>query len=198
MKKLIAVILFLFCSQLLAQIEKQGKINQSNIFKGKINFDSNLLEQTNILLKSLNFPNKESEEMLDKMFSDIGFLLEEFTWEYMIGSNLEEGLTGADTDNTITEIVLDNNEAITYKLSNNYPNPFNPSTRINYSIPKQSYVTLKVFDVLGREVATLVNKEQQQGYYDIEFDASHLTSGTYIYRIQAGEFVESRKMVLLK
>ena len=79
-----------------------------------------------------------------------------------------------------------------------YPNPFNPSTTIKYSIPKQSNVTLKVFDVLGSEVATLVNKEQPQGNYEVEFDGSELTSGIYFYRLQAGDFVETKKMILIK
>ena len=104
----------------------------------------------------------------------------------------------------ITGIELDNNEIINYKLSNNYPNPFNPSTIISYDIPMKSNVTLKVYYVLGREVSMLVNKEQPQGNYKIEFDASTLTSGIYFYRIQvyspgrAGEFVETKKMILLR
>jgi hypothetical protein len=85
-----------------------------------------------------------------------------------------------------------------FALSQNYPNPFNPTTKIRYSIPNQGFVTLKVFDVLGREIATLVNKEQPVGNYEVEFDASSLTSGIYFYRIQAGEFVETKKMVLMK
>ncbi len=85
-----------------------------------------------------------------------------------------------------------------YSLEQNYPNPFNPSSTINYSIPKQSVVTIKVFDVLGREVATLVNKEQPQGNYKIEFDASNLTSGIYFYRIHARDFVNTKKMILLR
>lgn len=85
-----------------------------------------------------------------------------------------------------------------YQLSQNYPNPFNPSTEIKYSIPNQSHVSIKVFDILGREVATLVNREQPVGNYEVEFDASSLTSGIYFYRIQTGEFVESKKMVLMK
>jgi predicted GH43/DUF377 family glycosyl hydrolase len=85
-----------------------------------------------------------------------------------------------------------------YKLSQNFPNPFNPTTNIKYSIPSQSYVSLKVFDVLGREVATLVSKEQPVGNYEVEFDASTLTSGIYFYRIQARDFVETKKMVLMK
>ena len=98
--------------------------------------------------------------------------------------------------NLISSVEEDNN--ITYKLSQNYPNPFNPSTKIIYSIPKLSYVSIKVFDVLGREVSTVVSKEQAIGNYEVEFDASNLTSGIYFYRIQAGKFVETKKMILLQ
>ena len=92
----------------------------------------------------------------------------------------------------------DNMNPSDFSLSQNYPNPFNPSTSIKYSIPKQSNVTIKVFDVLGREVSTLLNKEQPQGNYSIEFDASNMTSGVYFYRIQAGQFVDTKKMILLR
>ena len=85
-----------------------------------------------------------------------------------------------------------------FTLNQNYPNPFNPTTKISYSIPNQSHVSLKVFDVLGREIASLVNEEQVTGNYSIEFDASNLTSGIYFYRIQAGNYMKSKKMVLLK
>ena len=85
-----------------------------------------------------------------------------------------------------------------FKLEQNYPNPFNPTTNIQFSIPKQNFVTLKVYDVLGREVATLVNEEKSTGSYNVSFDASSLSSGVYIYKIQAGNFINSKKMVLLK
>ena len=92
---------------------------------------------------------------------------------------------------------------LSYNLSNNYPNPFNPSTKIKYQIPSNvkgetANVELIVFDILGREVATLVNEQQKPGYYEIDFSASHLTSGIYFYRIQAGKFIETKKMVLLR
>jgi hypothetical protein len=99
----------------------------------------------------------------------------------------------------ITDIALIGNSIPgKYVLNQNFPNPFNPSTTINYSTPKQSKVTLKVFDVLGSEVATLLNKEQPEGNYEIKFNGSEFTSGTYFYRFQADDFVDVKKMILLK
>jgi len=85
-----------------------------------------------------------------------------------------------------------------FNLEQNYPNPFNPVTRINYQIPERSLVSLKVYDVLGNEIATLVNEEKPAGYYEIEFNAANLPSGIYFYKLRAGEFVETKKMVLLR
>ncbi|SMO87018.1 S8/S53 family peptidase [Gracilimonas mengyeensis] len=85
-----------------------------------------------------------------------------------------------------------------FTLSNNYPNPFNPSTVISYQLPVTSRVTLKVFDMLGREVATLVNGRVSAGQHEVQFDASSLSSGLYIYRLQAGEFIQTKKMMLIK
>lgn len=86
----------------------------------------------------------------------------------------------------------------TFKLDQNYPNPFNPSTNISYSISKQGNVTLEVFDLLGQRIATLVNKVQTVGDYDINFDASNLTSGIYIYRISQSGQTLTRRMTLIK
>lgn len=103
---------------------------------------------------------------------------------------------------TITDMKDIEVESITkeysYKLNANYPNPFNPSTKIRYDIGDTRFVTLKVYNVIGQEVALLVNKEQNAGSYEVEFNAIHLTSGVYFYRLQSGGFVESRKMILLK
>jgi hypothetical protein len=85
-----------------------------------------------------------------------------------------------------------------YALSNNYPNPFNPSTNINFSIEKSSKVTLAIYNVLGQKVATLVNNYMQAGSYTYQFNASKLASGVYIYRIEAGNFVSAKKMILMK
>ncbi len=83
-------------------------------------------------------------------------------------------------------------------LSQNYPNPFNPTTRIVYQIPEKGNVTLKVFDMLGKEIATLVEEYRDEGRYEVEFNASEFSSGAYFYRIQAGDFVETKKMILMK
>lgn len=85
-----------------------------------------------------------------------------------------------------------------FLLRQNYPNPFNPSTEISFDIPKQTFVTLKVYDISGREVAKLANGEYTPGAYSIVFDASKFASGVYFYRITAGDFVETKRMVLIK
>jgi hypothetical protein len=85
-----------------------------------------------------------------------------------------------------------------FSLSQNYPNPFNPSTTIKYEVPKQSLVKLIVYDVLGREVATLVNTVKSAGRYEANFDASVLSSGVYFYRMESGEFIDVKKMLLIK
>jgi len=85
-----------------------------------------------------------------------------------------------------------------FALLQNYPNPFNPTTTIRYSIPNSEFVTLKVYDVLGNEVATLVNEEKPAGSYEVEFKATELSSGIYFYKLQTNSFVETKKLVLLK
>jgi hypothetical protein len=85
-----------------------------------------------------------------------------------------------------------------FKIFQNYPNPFNPVTKINYSIEKQGLAILKVYDILGREIRTLVNEVKTAGNYLIEFNGSELPSGVYFYRIQAGNFIQVKKMILIK
>lgn len=85
-----------------------------------------------------------------------------------------------------------------FNLSQNYPNPFNPVTMIKFALPKASYVTLRVYDMLGREVAELVNGHKSAGQYIVDFDASSLTSGIYFYRLESNGFVDVKRMVVLK
>ena len=93
---------------------------------------------------------------------------------------------------------ISNEIPIKFRLSQNYPNPFNPSTSIQYAVSSRQFVSLKVYDVLGNEVATLVNEEKPAGSYKVEFDGTDLTSGIYFYKLQARIFAETKKMILLK
>ena len=106
------------------------------------------------------------------------------------------------TNNKITSIVVSGRITagipVNYELSQNYPNPFNPTTKIKFAIPQESNVNLSIYNVLGELVSTLVNKGMKPGYYEIEFYSTSLASGVYLFRIQAGDFVNTKKMVLMK
>ncbi|MFZ1461354.1 MAG: T9SS type A sorting domain-containing protein, partial [Ignavibacteria bacterium] len=106
--------------------------------------------------------------------------------------NSIEGVTGKLTNESITNIPAE------FALGQNYPNPFNPSTTINYDLPSSNFVTLKIYDLVGKEVATLVNEKLDAGRYTATFNGSNLASGMYFYKISAGEFTFVRKMVLIK
>lgn len=85
-----------------------------------------------------------------------------------------------------------------FMLFQNYPNPFNPTTTIKYQIPELSFLTIKVYDVLGNEITALINEEKQIGSYEVNFDATGIPSGVYFYRLQAEDFAETKKMVLIR
>ena len=85
-----------------------------------------------------------------------------------------------------------------YSISQNFPNPFNPVTTIDFSVPKYSMVTIKVFDILGREITTLINENKSPGNYSVDFNATNLSSGIYVYTMECDEFFYSRKMAILK
>ncbi len=103
-------------------------------------------------------------------------------------------------DNQITDVNDQGTLGISdkYNLAQNYPNPFNPITKIRYTLPQLSEVTLKVYNILGQEVITLVNEQQSAGNYEVRFDGTKLSSGIYLYKIQAGEYSDVKKMVLLR
>ena len=106
-------------------------------------------------------------------------------------------LTGIGKDNTV-DLENEINTPLTYSLEQNYPNPFNPSTKIKWQSPISSWQTLKIYDVLGNEVATLVNEFRSAGNYEINFNASNIPSGVYFYRLQSGSFTETKKMLMIK
>ncbi len=99
---------------------------------------------------------------------------------------------------SVTSIGDKENIPLSFELKQNYPNPFNPSTIIKYQIPQNGFVTLKVYDILGNEVATLINKQQQAGVYQVNYNASKLSSGIYFYQLKTGSYVDTKKMILLR
>ena len=116
------------------------------------------------------------------------------------GSKFKYRLKQIDTDGQFeySDVVEVELLPIQYELYQNFPNPFNPTTTIRYEIPERSFVTIKVYDVLGNAVGTLVDEEKPGGEYEIEFDGSRLTSGIYFYQLKAGSFIETKKKVLIK
>ncbi len=117
------------------------------------------------------------------------------TIEFIISDNKSVYLT--------KQFVLNYGVPTEYKLEQNFPNPFNPATKIRYSIPsnvnrEMSNVILKVYDILGNEVTTLVNEQKEPGYYEVDFNASQFASGVYIYRLISGNFISTKKMMVLK
>ncbi len=112
------------------------------------------------------------------------------TWGYSVWRQL---LSETLNENGISSII-----PINCSLSQNYPNPFNPVTRIDLDISKMGFVSLRVYDILGKEVQSLVNEEKQAGSYAIDFDATDLTSGVYFYRLETDGFSDVKKMILIK
>jgi hypothetical protein len=136
---------------------------------------------------------------LSKDFGKIGADDSGSNLNYVSGVVLNGTLYGDTTLYIVNSIVLGNdviNEE--FNLFQNYPNPFNPTTTIPYEIPEDEFVSLKVYDLLGREVTTLVNEEKPAGSYDVQFSANSLTSGIYFYQLKSGNLVETKKMILIK
>jgi len=151
----------------------------------------------NLKVKYLNdfggIPNVEYE-----LAEKIG-LIANYSWEVM---SHEEYLQYAKIKNNEygipTDVKLIRNFPQNFSLYQNFPNPFNPTTTISYSIPQSGLVQLKVYDMLGREVVSLVNEEQTRGKHQVVFNAENLSSGIYFYKLQSGSFTETKKLMLLK
>jgi len=125
-----------------------------------------------------------------------------------VGINIEDSITlvgfminGILTGDTVLAGISDPNEEQlpkSFQLLQNYPNPFNPSTTIIYQIPQTRFISLKIYDLLGRKVATLVNEEKPAGIYEVEFEGSGLSSGIYFYKLQTEDYSSIKKMILMK
>lgn len=138
--------------------------------------------------------NRELGKAIDEKKQDhYVFILNHLTnaWKFAMnamGANLRKESGEEEVSLTPTE----------YGLDQNYPNPFNPATTINYQLPEKNHVTLNIYDILGNHVATLVDQELEAGYYNVNWNASGLASGVYIYRIISGSFISSKKLLLMK
>ncbi|MCX6149142.1 MAG: T9SS type A sorting domain-containing protein [Ignavibacteriales bacterium] len=147
----------------------------------------------NFGLQGLNKGSNNNESLNQTHFFDL------YPWETNVyamdffGKMGENRIIFDNIEEPCTAIISDN-----FQLSQNYPNPFNPTTKIRYTLPSSGYVTLKVFDVLGKEVATLVKEEKPAGEYIAEFNASVLSSGIYFYQLKAGSFIQTKKMIVLR
>lgn len=117
-------------------------------------------------------------------------------WADSLGNKTQ--LFGAKRYDTFGDVENKNQTPNNFVLKQNYPNPFNPTTSIEYSVPSNEYVSLKVYDILGREIATLVSEQKSAGSYEVKFDGSNLSSGVYFYKLNAGNYNQVMKMILLK
>jgi photosystem II stability/assembly factor-like uncharacterized protein len=133
-----------------------------------------------------------NDGLSDKVIKGIVILPDGF----LLCGTEKEGIFMADLNLTTVDDI--NDRSMTFSLQQNYPNPFNPITTIKYSIQELSFVNIKIYDLLGREIATLVNEEKPTGNYELTWNAEDLSSGIYFYRLQAGSFIETKKMVLMK
>lgn len=151
----------------------------------------------------------EKEKLVELQPEETKEIFYTFDVEYSIGKTEADTIEFLITDGNAIyltkQFILQYSLPTEYKLEQNYPNPFNPITKIRYSIPSTPLslgeglgVRLIVYDILGNEVTTLVNEQKEPGYYEVEFNASNYASGVYIYRLQAGSFVSTKKMLMIK
>ena len=147
----------------------------------------------------------KAQTVIGRLVDENGAALAEVQLQLYASQYVYDATSGSDGSFSFNNItgVEDNQLPTGYIVSDNFPNPFNPTTKIKFEIPGQvrndnMLVTLKVFDILGNEIATLVNEEKPTGTYELNWNAANLPSGVYFYRLQAGSFVQTQKMILLK
>ena len=161
----------------------------------KVIFDKNNLPALETQAFQINTSKLTSSKMVQLKLT----AQNNFDGKYLLTEGYSDMLPDELAKLNIKEVGFDDILSVTeYALEQNHPNPFNPSTKISWQSPVASHQTLKVYDILGNEVATLVDEFREAGKYEMNFDASRLASGVYIYKLQAGDFVSSKKMLLLK
>jgi len=207
-------------------VTENGKISDINFALRKINAAGNAIVYGNILDANGNNVEgavasllNDNGEVVNATISDLdgSFIMEGLSsGSYQLSSSVVDYNT-SDVNNVtvesannyvnvdlvlttdgVTSVEVSKNIVTNYALSQNYPNPFNPSTLISYQLPASGLVTIKVYNVIGKEIATLVNEYQQSGNYSKEFSANRLTSGVYFYTIKSGSFSATKKMILMK
>jgi len=159
-------------------------IEKENLFNLGFVYQNYLKDKDSASIYLTELINKYPDDILTKSAK---LLLSEG-----ISSNLQDSLIKKSTEESNGNLLKD------YALNQNYPNPFNPSTVINYQLPIDGFVTLIIYDILGREVKTLVNEYKPQGKYTVSFDGSKLASGIYFYQLRTGNFVSTKKMLMVK
>lgn len=185
--------------------------SQLNDSVNTCNFIRRCIETTDYIsfgsvFQAKQFRNYEgqSDYRIDRYAKNIGIVTGEYHWNYgdcyrTLRGCLIDGVLYGDTNTVIVGIHEINPEIPDqFSLSQNFPNPFNPETQISYELPNSEFVYLIVYDVMGKEIETLVNEKQTAGSYTITFNAANYPSGVYYYRLSAGEFKETRKMLLIK
>ncbi len=185
-----------------------GSLNAGSTVNDTSNVDNGYTAELRIKLSSLGFAptaGKMNLKVAMTIFDPDGYQHPMSPWDSARGSYFKSwwGSEWGGVYKTVsipmtTGVQQVSEVPLVFALDQNYPNPFNPSTTIKYALPSESNVTLKVYNLLGQEVATLVNDVQKAGSYEATFNASTLASGVYVYRIQAGANVETKKMMLLK
>ena len=167
----IAVMLMFFLSTAFSQYQ----ISNSVIGSG-----GNKTSNTNYILNST-----VGEPLIGKSVSPVNQQQAGFWYIYQ-----QSTITAVENEETTMPTV--------FKLEQNYPNPFNPSTAIKFAVPEKSNVVIKIYDILGNEIITLVNEEMDAGWYEKSFNANGISSGVYLFRMQAGNYVNTKKMLLIK
>ena len=186
---------------LLAEVGDTIPVDNGIYFESEIPFT-----QFNLDSRKRTFSGVSTPELDLEFVRGLGIVYQN-TWELgedksVLSGCIINGEVYGDTS-TVTDVDNSNLKVYSYKLEQNYPNPFNPTTKIKYSIPAvgaslMKPVQLKVYDVLGKEVAILVNEYKPAGNYEAEFDASSLPSGVYFYQLKADKFVQTKKLILIK
>ncbi|MGB5847988.1 MAG: T9SS type A sorting domain-containing protein [Ignavibacteriaceae bacterium] len=161
-------------------------------------YENNVFALTNWGNIFLSTNNGADWELINEGIIDTLVLAIGINDSYIFASGVREGIWRRPLSEIISSVQSSSELPEYFILEQNYPNPFNPTTKIRYSVPKSSNVVIKVFDILGNEIETLVNEEKVTGTYELTWYASNLPSGVYFYHLNAGEFINTKKMILLK